>query len=784
MHILIVTQFLFPDMVGGAGRYIHELAAGLQARGHAVTIITPQPGGQPSEETRQDGVRVFRCPPLQHWWQVPGSWLAIRRLFHRLHRRAPFDLLVVQQALPAFPLVWGHGATRLPWVYHFQSPWAQESAIQRRPRGWDPTRSLGLWVRWAIEHRVLLHADCRITLSESMKQILLEMHPVPAASVQVIPAWVALSRFQPAERSSARARVGVPQEATVLLTVRGLVPRQNLDNLIRAMPLIATQHNDVQLYIGGAGPLEQDLRALIASLGLEPRVHLVGVIPDETLPQWYQAADVFIMPSKALEGFGLATLEALACGTPAIGTPIGGTKELLEHLDPTLLCAGIEPEAIAASILQTWPRLKDPRARQQLRVRCRAFALQFSRDTAIERIEQAYRRSARVRVLHVHTLPVISGSGLNTVLSMQGLPADRYEAALACAPGGALLELVEQRGMRVHRLRHMVWSLHLLHDPLVVIELWRLMRRHRYAIVHTHNSKAGFVGRLAAWLAGVPVIVHTVHGFAFHPYERWWKQRLYRFLERLAAHWCDRLIVISEPLLEWALRERIAPRAKMVKIYSGIDTQAFRQPHDLYALRAELGLTDQMFVVGEVAKLWAGKGHTVLLRAAARLKDQIPNLRVLIIGEGGLRSTLAELVRELGLHDRVILTGFREDIPPLTQLLDVAVLPTLFEGMGRAVLEAQAAGKPVVASRVGGIPDLITDGATGLLIDPGRVEPLAEAIRRLYDDPMLRRRLGHAAQAAVDGRFDAVTMAQHIQQVYEELIARHTSRAVKGEHRP
>lgn len=375
-----------------------------------------------------------------------------------------------------------------------------------------------------------------------------------------------------------------------------------------------------------------------------------------------------------------------------------------------------------------------------------------------------------IPVLHVHTLPVISGSGLNTFLSMKAQQEAGFEVALACAPGGPLLDLVEKHGMRVWRLKHMVWGIDPIQDVLAVLELHSLIRRQAYTIVHTHNSKAGFLGRLAARMAAAPVIVHTVHGFAFHDKEPRWKQTFYRLLERLAAAWCDKLILISQPLVEWAHRERIGNPSQMVKIYSGIDLDAFRKPSDCAALRRSFNLSAEEVVVGEVAKLWEGKGHAVLFRAAAALMPSCPKLRLILIGEGPLRSTLEQLAIAMGIFDHVIFAGFREDIPALTQMLDIAVLPSFFEGMGRAVIEAQAAGKAVVASRVGGIPDLIENGKTGLLAPPGDHKALAEAIGQLYQDAGLRHRLGLAAQQAVDSRFDIQTMNKQILQVYDELL--------------
>lgn len=377
----------------------------------------------------------------------------------------------------------------------------------------------------------------------------------------------------------------------------------------------------------------------------------------------------------------------------------------------------------------------------------------------------------KIKVLHVHTLPVISGSGLNTFLSMKGQSQAGFEVELACAAEGPLLRLAEDNGMRVLRLRHMVWGINPIKDVLAVFELSTLISKNRYTIVHTHNSKAGFIGRLAARLAGASVIVHTVHGFAFHGREPGWKCLFYRFLERLAAGWCDKLIMISQPLMDWAIKERIGKPGQMVTIYSGIDLTAFRQISDSTSIRKSLGLEADDVVVGEVAKLWEGKGHAVLFQAATEILGRCTKLKLLLIGEGALRPSLEALAAQLGISGQVVFTGFREDVPQLTQLLDIAVLPSFFEGMGRAVIEAQAAGKPVVGSRVGGIPDLIQDGKTGLLVPAGDVKALADAIEQLYHDPELRKRLGDAAKLAAGSRFDATTMNQQIIQVYQELLA-------------
>ena len=379
---------------------------------------------------------------------------------------------------------------------------------------------------------------------------------------------------------------------------------------------------------------------------------------------------------------------------------------------------------------------------------------------------------APIKVLHIHTLPVISGSGLNTWLSMRGQRDAGYTVELACAPGGDLVTLVEQSGMRVRPVRHFRQPLSPWHDLHALLELRRLCRRERYTIVHTHNSKAGFLGRLAARLAGVPIIIHTVHGFAFHEREPWWRRRLFIALERLAARWCDQFICISQPLIEWAVAMRIVPRDRAVKIYSGIELAQFRQPADAAAVRASWGWPDDALVIGEVAKLWPGKGHDTLLRAFARVRAQHPQARLVFVGEGSERPALERLAQRLDVAADVRFLGFRRDVAALTHALDIAALPSLFEGMGRAVLEAMACAKPVVASRVGGLVELIEDGVTGCLVPPNDVDALTAALERLLQEPSVRVRMGQAGVSRVTQQFDAGVMSDHILAVYQAWLKR------------
>lgn len=396
----------------------------------------------------------------------------------------------------------------------------------------------------------------------------------------------------------------------------------------------------------------------------------------------------------------------------------------------------------------------------------------------------------RPGVLHVHTLPVISGSGLNTFSSMCGQRDAGYAVEMACAPSfddarsprlaqdegapsqdDSLIVLALSDGIPVREIPHLRRRINPWDDLCALLELWRLMRRGRYALVHTHNSKAGILGRLAARLAGVPVVIHTYHSCVFrYPHLRPWQQWAFLWAERLAARWTDYFVAISEGLRREFLDAGIAPPDRIAVVYSGIDVAQFQQPVALNGYRIALGLQPGDLVLGSVARLDVGKGHEELFEAVARLRPRFPRLHVLCVGDGPLKSRFTERLRRLRLTDCVHLLGERRDIPQLTQLFDVAVLASGYEGMGRVLLEAQAAGKPVVATKAGGIPDVVKDGETGYLVPAGDAQALAQALERLLADASLRQKMGHAALQWVSARFSSQRMCEQLQALYQQLL--------------
>lgn len=379
----------------------------------------------------------------------------------------------------------------------------------------------------------------------------------------------------------------------------------------------------------------------------------------------------------------------------------------------------------------------------------------------------------KVKVLHVHTRAVIGGSGTNTLLTMEGLDKSRFEAILACGPGGPLLDEARKKNLRVEVIRYLANELNIFKDTLAFFELIRLMNKERFQIVHSHNAKAGILGRIAAKCCRIPIIIHTYHSCVFlYPNLNKFQRKFYLYLEKLAASMADKIITISRPLKEDFIKARVAPPEKFIIIYSGIEIRRFRERFDVDRKRQEFGIKADELVVGTVARLAPGKGHRVFLRAAARIAKEILNVKFMIVGDGPLRQELKILSEELRIHERCIFTGLRRDIEQMTSIFDVAVLASLHEGMGRVLLEAQALAKPVVATKVGGIPDIVDEGRTGILVAPGDEEALAVAIAKLLKNETLRKQMGEAALEWVDFKFSKQRMVNKIVEVYDKCLDR------------
>jgi glycosyltransferase involved in cell wall biosynthesis len=373
---------------------------------------------------------------------------------------------------------------------------------------------------------------------------------------------------------------------------------------------------------------------------------------------------------------------------------------------------------------------------------------------------------SKVKVLHVIT-KFWAGAGGNTLLTVLGTDPARYESWVAGCEGGPLWERAEQGGVKTVRLGRFRETISPLDDLYVLWQLVRLIRRERPAIVHTHSAKAGFLGRLAAWLCHTPVIIHTFHGLPFHDFMSRRRKRAYLLLDRLVLRMTDAFLAVAPRVAREAVEHRIAPPGGITVVPSAVELdQIPSAPHA--AIRRELGIGPDVPLIGTVGRLEYQKAPLDFVRMAARVAAVRPSSCFVMVGEGPLTAEAEAEARRLGVEVRF--TGFRTDASLVASAFDVFVISSLYEGLGRALTEAVASGRPVVATAVNGVPDLIVPGVTGLLARPGDPATIAECVLWLLDHPAEARRLGDTGSRWVRWMFDPARMCQLIDQTYSQLL--------------
>jgi glycosyltransferase involved in cell wall biosynthesis len=391
-----------------------------------------------------------------------------------------------------------------------------------------------------------------------------------------------------------------------------------------------------------------------------------------------------------------------------------------------------------------------------------------------------------VRVLHVITRMIVGGAQENTLLSVEGLNRlPQYEVALVSGldrgAEGDMLARARQT-TQLHIVPALCRNVNPLADTVALWKLYRLIKAGRYQIVHTHLAKAGVLGRIAAWLAGTPVVVHGLHGLVFHDYQPWLLSRTWWAVQKLCDPLTDHYISVSNVASEKAIASRLVARDDITTVYSGMELDWFLDAQvDVLALRRELGISADAPVIGKIARMAPVKNHSALLDAAPAIIARHPDVRFLLVGDGPLLESLRARANEMGIRDHFIFTGLveRERIPDMLSTMDVLVHTAFYEGLPRVLAQALASGKPCVAIDADGAREVIIPDETGYLVQPGDREGLASAANRLLADPDLRRRMGEAGRRHVDPAFRVETMVEQIDAVYQSQLARHAKRLAR-----
>ena len=377
----------------------------------------------------------------------------------------------------------------------------------------------------------------------------------------------------------------------------------------------------------------------------------------------------------------------------------------------------------------------------------------------------------KIKVCHIITMLELGGAQINTLYTVSKLDRERFTPVLISGAVGILdEETYGIAGLKTYFVRELVRPIRPLSDLIAVAKIYRLLRAERPDIVHTHSSKAGILGRIAASLARVPVVIHTYHGFGFNDFQNILSRQAFIMAEKIVAPLATRFIAVTKEDIAKGLRYGIGPEEKYSLIRSGIDASKYSSSdQDKARFKKELGIDPEDRVVTTIGPFKPQKNLLDFVRACSLIVKGLPASRFLIVGDGEQRAMIEALVEKLGLKDRVELLGWRKDIERILNATDVFVMTSLWEGLPRSILEAMSLGLPVVANAVDGIKEIVNDGVTGYLVRPRDIETLSEKVLHILNNPDAAAEMGKKARGSIDRQYDINYMVKQQEELYVTL---------------
>ena len=380
-----------------------------------------------------------------------------------------------------------------------------------------------------------------------------------------------------------------------------------------------------------------------------------------------------------------------------------------------------------------------------------------------------------IRVLHAITRLIVGGAQENTIYTAAMLDNSKFKvdvlSGLQTGSEGSLIEEANEKRINLLFIDELVREISPVNDGITLFKLYNTMRNNHYDIVHTHSSKAGILGRWAARLAGVPVIIHTIHGWSFHEYLPSFQKNIYIFLEKITARFTDVLVVVSESDFNIGINEGIGRKSQYRLIRSAIPRIKFNHiEKENNTIRKKLQIPDHVVVIGNVGRLSDQKNPLEWIHIAHRLSKEMENVIFLLVGDGPLRLDIEEEIKKLKLSEKVILTGLTRDVQSYLSIMDVFLITSLWEGLPRTVLQAMAMGIPVVAYKSGGIPEVVNDGISGYLCNPGDTDEMMKKTILLLKNPIMREEMGRKGRSMISNEFDLQVMIKQVSQLYFDLL--------------
>lgn len=624
-------------------------------------------------------------------------------------------------------------------------------------------RDLGFWrgPRQLALNRFLAHfADRILVNSKAVKEATVAKEKVLPEKIHVIHNGIDTKRFFPYdfERTEGRKRLGIGEKNLVVGMVANM--RHEVKGhtyLIQAMVEVLKEFPESYLVLVGDGFLRRALEKEAEGLGIRSRVRFIG---SSTENQIYVNAMDVVCSSSLSEGFSNSILEAMASAKPVVATEVGGNPEAVMDGLTGFLAVPKNPLSLSGRIRLL---LRDETLRIQMGEMARRRVLKkFSIETMIREYEDFYTGLMRAQPVKVCTViwSLELGGAEQIVVDLATHLDRRFFEPMVCCLNekGRFAPQLEMLGVKVVALHKRPKF-----DPWIIFKLVSVFKKEKVKLIHTHLFTANLWGRMAAKLAGIPV-VSTEHGMDV------WRKKHHLAIDRFLTPFNERMVFVSEAVRSFYETRIPSLNGKAKVIHNGINTLNFDSAVAAAEIRRSLGIGEGRKVIGIVGRLVPEKAHVDFIETIQILLEKHQDVVGVIVGEGKLEEQLKTRVREAGIEDRVIFTGFRSDVSTLYPAMDIFVMTSLREGFPLTILEAMAAGVPVVATAVGGVKECIDHGKDGLLVPVTDTIALVDAISKLLEDKELKARLIQAGKEKVRTHFNVERMVKDYESLYEEVV--------------
>lgn len=756
----LISSYL--PKIGGAEAFVHNMAAGLTKRGHEVVVVTPSRGRRFDSYFNY---KIVRLNPLLTRFLFVNFRLGklyVERLLSGLQKKYAFDMW---QATIGYPL----GAAAVDFFNRNGIPCVLRCVgedIQTQPE-------LGYGYRLKKEADRIIKMQYRkftavIAASESMKKDFAAIG-VSAEKISIIPNGIDCAKFKDAAgREERRRALGVKSGQKLLLTVGRNHPKKGFDQIVPIARILSSKHADFMwLLIGkdcgrikeesekeGLGDyfISKEVMSGIASSG-EIRV------PGDELIGYYKAADIFVFPTY-IELFAKVLIEAMAAGLAIVTTDAPGAGEMIEDGVNGIRCRKGDAGGMASALIALF---NDRELESRLKHNALSAAKGYDWSVVVDRYVELYEKISaaekKARIMHVITDLDIGGAELMLLKVLRNSDLNLYDhLVVSLKTRGKVAKGIEDAGFRVIGLG-MKWY----NFPLCLWRLYRILRKEKPDIVHNYLFHAELSGRICGRMAGVPVIISSLRSVDVGSDFR-------RLLLRLTDNLVDAVTAVSEKVAHEHINNRTTKREKMKVIYNGLEPDREEGKGNKDELKRRMGIPPSDCLALSIGSLRPAKGYSFAFDAVKMLKERGRDVRLLILGGGSYKKNLEAEARDKGIRDKVMFGGEREDTSVFLNMADVFVMASLWEGLPNSLLEAMQAGLPVVATKVGGIPEVVTDNENGLLVDPKDGKGLADAIERIIKDDVLRSRVAQNAKSYVKEKFDIRKTAAETERLYGELL--------------